>query len=422
MRKRVLASVILLSVCAVALWLFVRQRQTGVTYRFADISRGNVQTKVNATGKLEAVGTVQVGTQVSGQIAAIHADFNDRVHKGQVIARIDSTLAEQAVSEAQANLSRARAESVLRQYSFDQSKALYEQRVITESEFRNSEFNLASAQSTLHTAQAALERAQRNMDYTVIRAPIDGIVVERNVDVGQTVAASLSAPQLFLIAQDLTHMQIVAAIDESDIGHIREGAPATFTVQAYPNEIFPGRVRQVRLQSKTTENVVTYSVVVRVANPDGKLLPGMTATLDVLLDSANMVLRAPNAALRFRPSEELQAQARARAAPPSLGVAPNDTQQRVALRRRPTRGDSVAAAAISGELWYIDMTGALAVAAVHRGLSDGQYTEVAGPLIREGMKVIVGQSGSVATATANPFQQTPRGNGSPPGPPNGVMK
>ena len=269
-------------------------------YRFATVTRGDLSSSVSATGALSALTTVQVGTQVSGQIARIYVDFNDQVKKGQLLARIDPTLQEQTVRDAQASLERAQAELQNAQREYDRNKQLYDAKVLTQVEFQTSEYNATVARAGAKSAQVALDRARQNLSYTRIYAPIDGVVVERNVDVGQTVAASLSAPQLFLIANDLSRMQILASVDEGDIGLIKEGQPVRFSVQTYPNETFSGAVKQVRLQSTTQENVVNYTVVVEVTNRDNKLLPGMTATVDFQTGAAEDVLLVPNAALRIR--------------------------------------------------------------------------------------------------------------------------
>src|SRR5688500_14733340 len=259
---------------------------------------------------LGSVTTVQVGTQVSGQVAAIHVDFNDTVKKGQLIARIDPTLQQQSVRDAEAGFERVQAELVQAQRDYDRNKQLFEQRVLTETEFNAAEYRLAVVKASAKSAQITVDRARQNLAYTSIYAPIDGIVVERNVDVGQTVAASLSAPQLFLIANNLSRMQILASVDESDIGLIKDGQEVRFSDQAYPVETFRGTVRQVRVQSVTQENVVNYTAVVEVDNASGKLLPGMTATVDFLTGAAKNVLLVPNAALRVRPSMAMLEQVR----------------------------------------------------------------------------------------------------------------
>lgn len=267
------------------------QSRTGgeTTYRLATVERGNVQQTVSATGTLGAVKTVQVGTQVSGQVSAEFADFNDHVTKGQLLARIDPTLQQQAVRDAQAQLERAQAQLRQAQQEYDRNAPLAREKFISASEFSTMQVNLDVARAGVKSAQVTLDRAKQNLSYTNIYAPINGVVVERNVDVGQTVAASLSAPQLYLIAQDLAQMQILAAVDESDISAIKAAQAVQFTVQAFPGRSFTGVVDEVRLQSKLQDNVVSYTVVVKVDNTDGKLLPGMTATVEFITGAAKNV-------------------------------------------------------------------------------------------------------------------------------------
>src|SRR5262245_1287622 len=273
--KRVVAAVLTLAVLVSGAWVFLRKSGGEVPeYRFARVQRGNIEANVSATGTLSAVTTVQVGTQVSGQVSAIYVDFNDNVRKGQLLARIDQTLAEQSVREAEAQMARSAADLEQAQREYDRNKALFDTQVVTDKEMTAVKYSLQVAQANQRSAEISLERARRNLAYTEITAPVDGKVVERNVDVGQTVAASLSAPQIFLIAKDLSEMQILAKVDESDIGAIKVGQEVHFTVPAYNNRKFTGTVKQVRLQSATTENVVSYTVVVSVNNEDGQLLPG----------------------------------------------------------------------------------------------------------------------------------------------------
>jgi HlyD family secretion protein len=444
---------------ALGLWIYRNaEAHEAPAYRFATVTRGNLESTVSATGALSAVTTVQVGTQVSGQVAQILVDFNSHVKKGQLLARIDPTLAQQAVLDAQAGLVRAQADLDRSKAEYDRNKVLYDQKVLTATEFTTAQYNYTVAQASVKSAQVALDRARKNLSYTEIYAPIDGVVVERNVDVGQTVAASLSAPQLFLIANDLAQMQILASVDESDIGQIHEGQDARFTVQAYPNQTFTGTVRQVRLQSATTENVVNYTVVVTVANPNGRLLPGMTATVEFLTGSAQNALIVPNAALRFRATPEMMAEAGVSAN--GMGV-PRTAAESVAFaaRRDSLRKARLAAGGNGGgqfgggqgaggqganaggaagangaggatrsrasgttrggfaQLWYVNASGKSAMMRVRTGLSDGQSTEVIGQSVKEGMQVIIGTATTTATttttnATTSPFQQQRR----PPGP------
>ncbi len=384
-------------------WYFARNgEEVKSPYRFVTLERGDLESVVSSTGNLEAVVTVQVGTQVSGIVSKIYADFNDRVRKGQVIALIDTTLLVSAVRDAQANLERNQAQLAFARQEFERIRDLFEKNFSTEVEYNTAKYNYDVARASVQSAQVNLERARRNLAYATIRAPISGVVIERNVDVGQTVAASFSAPQLFLIAKDLSQMQILASVDESDIGLIKEGQEARFTVQAYDDRTFTGTVRQVRLQSQTQENVVNYTVVVDVNNQDGLLLPGMTATVDFIIEQASDVLKAPNAALRFRPTEAMMTAFRERMAQRRAN-APDSVRSRFA-RQRPG-GFSGAGRRPSNVLWYLDEDGRVNAVRVRTGITDGQMTEVRGRNLEPGMQVIAGVTRTGASAgTTNPFQ------------------
>jgi HlyD family secretion protein len=363
----------------------------GGTFRFAEVTRGDIESSITSTGTLQPVTSVQVGTQVSGKVTDLYADFNDRVSKGQLIARIDATLQRQAVREAEANLARAGADLDRAEREFDRNERLYEQQVLTESEFNASEYNLAASRASLTSAEVSLERAQQNLAYTEIYSPIDGIVVERNVEPGQTVAASMSAPQLFLIAADLAQMEILASVDESDIGKVQDGQVVRFSVQAYPDATFEGVVDKVRLQSATMENVVNYTAVVSVANPEGMLLPGMTASVDFIVESVRDALQVANAALRYQPPADVLEKA---------GVSANQ------------RGRSDQA-----RLWIREEDGSIVPIEVRAGISDGISTAIESddPRLRESVQAISGASQAASTESAvNPFQQT-SGGGRPGG-------
>ena len=302
----------------------------GETQYFKDsVKRGNIQQVVDATGTINAVTTVQVGSQVSGTISELHADFNSAVKKNQVIARIDPSLFEGAVLQARAdleksranaatakaNLEKARASAAQAKADFDRTSTLAAKGVFSQQQLDLARANSETANAAVAAAQAdvnqaiadqsqksaALSVAQTNLDHTIIRAPIDGTVVSRNVDVGQTVAASLQAPTLFSIAQDLTKMQVYAKTDESDVGGIRAGQEVTFKVDAFPKETFRGVVSQVRMNPTTVQNVTTYDTVVNFDNPDRRLFPGMTAYVTIPVATANDVLRVSNMALRYKP-------------------------------------------------------------------------------------------------------------------------
>ncbi len=350
-------------------------------YRFAAIERGDVEYLVSATGKLEPVTRVAVGTQVSGIISEILVDFNDQVRKGQVVARIDPTLLESAVQDAQANLARNLAQLQQLESEYGRIEKLSREGLVSQTEYDTARYALEVGRETVSSSEISLSRAKLNLAYATIYAPISGTVIERNVDVGQTVAASFSAPQLFLIAADLRKMQILATVDESDIGRIKEGQAVRFTVSAHPDQRFEGMVRQVRLQSTLVENVVNYTVVIDVDNSDRLLLPGMTATVDFYVETATDVLKIQNAALRFRPTPEMLAEVRANGERP----------------RRPEEGGG------GGRLFVVEADGRLSVIPVQTGLTDGQWTEISGEGIEEGMEAIAGVVSSETPSTSNPF-------------------
>ena len=416
--KKIFLTIVLLVLPIAAFGYFnLKPGDPASSYRFVTVERRDLESVVAATGTLDAVTTVQVGTQVSGIVSEILVDYNDRVEAGQVIARIDPTLLEIAVREARADLERTQASLRDARADFERLRPLHEDGVVSEADFEQARYELEVAAATVGSAEVGLEKARQNLAYATIYAPISGTVVERDVDVGQTVAASLSAPELFEIAGDLSSMRILASVDESDIGLIRDGQQARFTVQAYPDLTFQGTVRQVRLQSTTQENVVNYTVVVDVDNSDGRLLPGMTATVDFLVEAATDVLSVPNAALRFRPTEEMWTEWREqqRDLDPVSG---SRTGQRPGGEQ--PRSDVTL-------LWSVDEEGALTATPVSVGISNGQSTEIqsgarqpgprAGQAIEAGMQVIAGVTSGSESGTANPFQSTQQSRRSgPPGP------
>jgi HlyD family secretion protein len=302
-------------VVAAGALLAFRGRDKEVQYQTTTIERGDIVDVVGATGTLQAVTTVQVGSQVSGTVDSLGADFNSRVKKDQVVARLETSTFDARLSQARANLVAARAnvekaKSTVAdtKQKYERAKELSTQQLLPQADLETAKSNFDGAVAALQGAVAAVsqsaasvQQAQVDLTHTVIRAPIDGVVVARNVDVGQTVAASLQAPVLFVIANDLSRMQVNASIDEADVGRVRQGEDVTFHVDAYPNETFTGRVEQVRLQPITVQNVVTYNTLIAVDNPGGRLMPGMTATVSVIVQRRDNVLRLPAAALRFRP-------------------------------------------------------------------------------------------------------------------------
>jgi HlyD family secretion protein len=408
---RISAAVVIIAAVGAALWAHNRaDARSTPQYRLGSVEKGNVRSTVSATGTLGAVRTVEVGTQVSGQISAIYVDFNDHVKKGQLIARIDPTLQQQAVQDAQAGVARAQAPLTQAQLEYERNNKLHEQKIVTDVEFNAAVSNYAVAKANLTSSQINLQKAQQNLSYTNIYAPIDGVVVERDMDVGQTVAASLSAPKLFVIANDLSQMQILANVDESDIGLITTGQPVSFSVQSYKEQQFSGSVRQVRLNSTTVNNVVSYTAIIAVQNADGKLLPGMTATVKFVTGSAENVLTVPNAALRFAPPVVISA-----ATPADSGA--------TARRPRPARPPGAFAGRPKrGTIYTVDASGALKKHMVITGLSDGTRTQVESADLAPGSVIVLGanQPGATAatTATKNPLQPAATsgpGRGGPPG-------
>jgi HlyD family secretion protein len=307
------------------------------------------------------------------------------------------------VADAQANLEKVQAQANQASDDQNRNRALSSDGLIARSALEQGDSALKVAQADVKSAGVALQRAKQNLSFTSIYAPIDGVVVERNVNIGQTVAASLSAPQLFLIANDLSHMQILAHVGESDIDQIKEGQPAKFTVQALPRQTFTGTVQQVRLQSTTADNVVNYTVVVTFENPDGKLLPGMTARVDFLVKSATNVLKVSNVALRYKPSAEVLAQFGAattsKDATTTTGSSPTTGTGGGAGGMRARKDQESGAGDGFGMLYYLDTQGKLQIARVHTGISDGASTELQGQNVTEGMKVIDGLASTTASTS-----------------------
>ncbi|HQR68820.1 MAG TPA: efflux RND transporter periplasmic adaptor subunit, partial [Thermoanaerobaculia bacterium] len=295
----VLAALLVLA-AAGALLYSKRGNGTEAKFRWGKVDRGDVTANVTATGTLSAVTTVNVGSQVSGIIARLHADFNSQVKKGQLLAELDPTPFLQSVEQRRADLEKAKVELRNSELSLTRSKNLYKQQLLAPSDLDAAQTNRDAAAASVAQSQAALKQAETNLSYTKITSPIDGVVVTRAYDLGQTVAASFQAPTLFTIAQDLTKMQVLTNIDESDVGRIRVGQVASFTVDAFPDTTFKASVSQVRLSPQTVQNVVTYPVMLDVPNPDLKLRPGMTANVLVPVDTRQAALRVPNAALRFK--------------------------------------------------------------------------------------------------------------------------
>jgi HlyD family secretion protein len=300
----ILLAVVILGLAGGGYFWFGKKTEKAIEFRTGKVERGDLQVAVTATGTLSADTTVAVGTQVSGIITKIYVDFNSVVRKGQKIAVLDTTFLAASVEDAKSSLMRAQVQSRLTKRNYERNKTLYEEKVISQADYDQSLSDYETAQANERSVKTALDRAIINLRYATIVAPVSGVVISRNVDIGQTVAASFSTPTLFSIANDLTRMQLQASIDEADIGKIKVGQEVTFRVDAYMDQMFSGTVRQVRLQPVTVQNVVNYTVVIDVPNPDQKLMPGMTANLTVKIQEATDVLKAPSSALRFWPPQE----------------------------------------------------------------------------------------------------------------------
>jgi HlyD family secretion protein len=335
-----------------------------------------------------------VGTQVSGKISKLLVDFNSEVKKGQLLAVLDTVTLAAEVRDAQANLSKAKAEYNQKVAIHERNKKLFEKNFISELDFIQSKTDVESTLASLNSAESALEKAKTNLSYAYIYAPISGKIISRSVEVGQTVAASYSTPTLFEIAQDLSSMRILANVDESDIGQVKEGQKVKFTVQTYSDRTFEGTVTQIRLGATTTSNVVNYTVVVHADNKDHVLLPGMTATVDFYVDNRENVLLVPNTALRFEPSDNLMKEVNNNMKADMANM-PMDIKN----MPKPPVGNGHSGMNNIEKVYFVDGNGKVKIMPVKTGLNDGKNTEIiSSPGLKEGMKVITGsQDNSTAT-------------------------
>lgn len=390
--KRAITWTVIAVIIAAAIFMVAGKRKAlqQVTYDTVSVERGDVAYFVTATGTIEPVTEVEVGTQVSGIIAKLYADYNSTVKEGQIIAEMDKVTLESDLASARATYDGNRAEYVYQEKNYARSKGLHEKNLISDTEYEQAEYNFSMAKSAYENSKAALAKAERNLSYATIASPIDGIVIDRAVEEGQTVAAGFETPTLFTIAADLTKMQVVADVDEADIGGVKEGQRVSFTVDAYPDDVFDGRVIQIRLGSSAgsssvtstaTESVVTYEVVIAADNPDLKLLPRLTANLSIYTKEAHDVLCVPARALRFNP------------------------------HAMATKNDRIIDCEGAAKLWTKDGN-VFTAHPVTTGISDGVSTEITGGM-EEGMEIIAGASfaglESLAKKNGNPFMPGPPG-------------
>jgi HlyD family secretion protein len=409
MKKKTIVwlGIIAAAVAGVALLLGGRGK-ADAKYRTAKADRGMITQTVTASGFLSAVTTVQVGSQVSGIIQSLHADFNSPVKKGQVIAELDPTPFQARLDQSDANLEKARVEMRNAEIGLRRQKKLAQEGLAPQADVDAAQANYDSSRASVQQAEAQVKQARTDLRYARILAPIDGVVVSRAFDVGQTVAASFQAPTLFTIAQDLTKMQVAADVSESDIGRIKVNQPVRFNVDAYPNREFRGEVDQIRLNATVTQNVVTYPVIITVANPDGTLRPNMTANVSIDVATVQDVLRVPNAALRFRPE----------GVPTPTPMSPpagagGQSAARSGSREAPAGGSGAASPARAGLrdggagraqrqiVWLLPApNGTPRAVEVRTGITDGRYTQIVSGDVSPGAEVIVGTATSRVEASA----------------------
>ena len=408
-------------------------------YKTEKVDRGDITQTVTATGTLSAVTTVQVGSQVSGVIARLYADFNSRVKKGQLLAELDPTPFQQQVEQRQADVTKAQVEAANAKINFTRQDRLVKSGLAATADYDAAKASYDGANAQVAQARASLAQAQTNLKYTKIISPIDGIVVDRSYDVGQTVAASFQAPTLFQIAQDLTKMQVQADVDQSDIGRIAVGQPARFTVDSYPDQEFRGRISQIRLNATVAQNVVTYPVIIEVPNPDEKLRPKMTANVTIDVATVRDALRVANAALRFKPDTSTTTDTagrpqRAEGAGTQGGATgtAGGAQSGATPERRMAqsgRGPGITGAGGAGgafqrrgggeghrpgqQIYILDQATKKPKAIwIRPGITDGHYTQVVGGELKEGDNVIIGLATAKVEGPPPPgAQQGPRPGG-----------
>lgn len=404
--------------------VFNSNKNYGIQYKTEMIDKGNIEALVITTGSLTPVNIVDIGSQVSGKIEKLNVDFNSEVKEGQIIAELEKTSFLIRVQQNEANYQSAQArlekEKVTlgsKKKKYDRSLELFEKNLISYEEKESAETQYLSARTDLQSAESGLKQAKSQLDsskvdlaYTIIKSPIDGIIINRNINKGQTVAASFQAPVLFQIANDLSKMQVECDVDEADIGKIKEGQKVRFTVDAFPDESFTGKMSQVRYSPEIIQNVVTYTTIVEVENPDKKLMPGMTATVSVIIGEAKNKLLVPNSALRFTPqlsSDEMKTiyedMRKERDKSGALQVnGPTEgnhekksSQSRTQFSNKTGQGRQEDLRKNASRVWIMDGNGKIKPVTIKTGVTDNSYTEVTGGNLKEGQKVITAvQSGS----------------------------
>ena len=400
--KKIILFAVLLGLVVGAYYYF--QKRTTVPleqrYRTQEITQGDVAQSVSANGTLNPVTLISVGAQVSGRVSKLYVDFNDHVEKGQILLELDDALFAAQIAQSQGAVENVQASVDLAQANEARMQTLYAQEYVSKQELDQATQALKSARAQLATARGQLQRDKTNQSYSVIRSPVSGVVVDRVVDVGQTVAASFQTPTLIKIAQDLSKMQIDTSFAEADIGNIKVGQTVKFNVDAFPNRSFNGVVKQLRLNPTVTSNVVTYNVVVSVDNPEQILLPGMTAYVNIMVNKHDNVLLVPNAALRFKPKlDDAQSNGSASAGKASTdkNIDANQSSNGQMRGRKKASQDVISRGKI-----YIIADGKLTPIEVKTGISDGRTTEISSPKLTVNDKVIVGENQTDETAASTP--------------------
>lgn len=385
-KKKALVIAAVAAIAALAVWLLSGgKKEEKITFDTAAVAPANIMNSITATGTIEPVTSVTVGTQVSGIVSKLFVDYNSVVKKGQVIAELDKTNLMSQLNTAKTQLATAQSQLNYQTANYNRYKTLFEKGLVAADDFDNAKLSYTQAKEQVVSAKEEVQRAQTNLGYATITSPIDGVVLSKSVEEGQTVAASFSTPELFTIAQDLTNMQVVADVDEADIGDVKEGERVTFTVDAYPDDTFEGEVKQVRQEATTTNNVVTYEVVISAPNADLKLKPGLTANVTIYTAERKGVLSVPSKALRFTPQKE------------TVG-----------------KMKIVDAANAKNKVWTIEGNSIVAHK-VNIGMTDGTNTQIVGG-IAEGTKVVTGLN---VTGGEEDMPMEAQGEKSPfaPGPP-----
>ncbi len=385
-KKKALVIAAVAAIAALAVWLLSGgKKEETITFDTAAVAPANIMNSITATGTIEPVTSVTVGTQVSGIVSKLFVDYNSVVKKGQVIAELDKTNLMSQLNTAKTQLATAQSQLNYQTANYKRYKTLFEKGLVAADDFDNAKLSYTQAKEQVASAKEEVQRAQTNLGYATITSPIDGVVLSKSVEEGQTVAASFSTPELFTIAQDLTNMQVVADVDEADIGDVKEGERVSFTVDAYPDDTFEGEVKQVRQEATTTNNVVTYEVVISAPNADLKLKPGLTANVTIYTAERKGVLSVPSKALRFIPQKE------------TVG-----------------KMKIVDAANAKNKVWTIEGNSIVAHK-VNIGMTDGTNTQIVSG-IAEGTKVITGLN---VTGGEEKMPMEAQGEKSPfaPGPP-----